>query len=272
MASNAPVQKGAALDTDRPSFLSRNQFLIYRLFSLAGLIPVGGYMAVHLAVNATVWMGVSVFQQQVNTIHSLGILLPLVEWVFIFLPMLFHAVVGVVIVTSGSFNTASYPLVRNYRYTLQRATGMIAFVFIVWHLWHMHHYGAVIGGGRFDPHHAASSAAIAVQSLPIKIFYVVGVLACCYHLANGTWTAGITWGVWTGKRAQYFASRICALVGIALFGVGMTALVGLNRVNVDEAQEIEARIEQVERTRRGEAPLLESARRDDAESAPSPTP
>ena len=27
-------------------------------------------------------------------------------------------------------------------------------------------------------------------------FYLVGVLCCVYHLANGLWTAGITWGLW----------------------------------------------------------------------------
>ena len=38
------------------------------------------------------------------------------------------------------------------------------------------------------------------------IAYVVGVLAACYHLANGLWTMGITWGVWTSPNAQSWAN------------------------------------------------------------------
>ena len=39
------------------TFLGRHQFLIYRLFSLAGLLPVGAYVVVHLLVNASVLAG-----------------------------------------------------------------------------------------------------------------------------------------------------------------------------------------------------------------------
>ena len=34
-------------------FLARNEFLLRRLHSLSGLIPVGAYMVVHLLTNAT---------------------------------------------------------------------------------------------------------------------------------------------------------------------------------------------------------------------------
>ena len=39
-------------DTATP-FLARHQFLIYRLFSLAGLVPVGAFLVVHLLTNAS---------------------------------------------------------------------------------------------------------------------------------------------------------------------------------------------------------------------------
>ena len=81
-------------------------------------------------------------------IHSLGPLLVPIEWAFIFLPMMFHAAVGFVIIANGLPNAGSYPYVSNVRYTLQRATGMIAFVFIVWHLWQLHALGKPFGGGN----------------------------------------------------------------------------------------------------------------------------
>ena len=101
--------------------------MIRRLHSLSGLIPVGAYMVVHLVTNATVLNGPGTFQGNVYKIHSLGNMLPLVEWTFIFIPILFHAIVGIWIVAGMNPNTSHYPYAANRRYTMQRITGMIAF-------------------------------------------------------------------------------------------------------------------------------------------------
>jgi succinate dehydrogenase / fumarate reductase cytochrome b subunit len=239
------------------SFLVRHEFLIRRLHSLSGLIPVGAYMCVHLLVNATVLDSAATFQAQVNRIHSLGALLPVVEWVFIFLPILFHAIIGVVIIRGGLPNTGNYPYAKNFRYTLQRATGMIAFAFIVWHVLHMHWMGEAVGGGKFDPHHAASSAgtALSLSSVLIPMAYAVGVISCVYHLANGLWTMGITWGVWTSAAAQRRANYVCIAFGLGLGAVGLGALGGFS--TMDEAQiqadrETEDRMEEAHRYMLGE--------------------
>ncbi len=127
-----------SVDSSKLTFLQRHEFLIRRLHSLSGLVPVGAYMVVHLTVNASIWNGAGTFQGAVYDIHSLGRLLPIVEWGFIFLPLLFHAILGVVIIQGGLPNHSSYPLKANIRYSLQRASGMVAFVFIMWHVFHMH--------------------------------------------------------------------------------------------------------------------------------------
>ena len=98
-----------------------------------GIALVDSNCVVHLLTNASVLGGPGAFQSRVNLIHSLGPLLVPVEWAFIFLPMLFHATVGFVIIANGLPNVGSYPYAGNVRYTLQRATGMIAFAFILWH-------------------------------------------------------------------------------------------------------------------------------------------
>ena len=196
------------------SFFYRNQFLIYRLFSLSGLIPVGAFLVVHLLTNASVLGGAGAFQSRVDMIHSLGPLLVPIEWAFIFLPMLFHATVGFVIIAGGLPNVGSYPYVGNIRYTLQRATGMIAFVFIIWHIMHLHWLGTPFGGGKFDPHHATSSAATALQPLGISLLYAIGVLSAVFHFANGLWTLGITWGLWTSPAAMRRASYLSIGVGV----------------------------------------------------------
>ena len=118
------------------SFYGRHEFLIRRIHSLCGLIPVGAYMVVHLITNASILNGVETFQNLVYQIHSLGKALWLIEWGLIFVPLIFHGVFGVVIIMGGKSNTSNYPRAANVRYALQRISGMIALLFIFYHVFH----------------------------------------------------------------------------------------------------------------------------------------
>ncbi len=231
------------------SFLARNEFLIRRLHSLSGLVPVGAYMCVHLLTNASLLGGASRFQANVNMIHNLGPILPVIEWVFIFSPIIFHAVVGVWIAASGHSNTHQYPFIANRRYSWQRITGYIAFVFIFVHVFHLHGWfhadwwlanvAEPLGMAQFRPYNAASTLAAAMTGIVWPIFYAVGVLACCFHLANGIWTAGITWGVWLTPAAQRRATVACTFFGCFLSIVGLSSLWAVKTTKIDEAIKIE---------------------------------
>jgi succinate dehydrogenase / fumarate reductase cytochrome b subunit len=256
------------------SWFGRNEFLIRRLHSLTGLIPVGAYMCIHLITNATTLGGPAFFQQNVDLIHSLGPALPIVEWSFIFLPLIFHAVFGVVIIRSGNPNLSSYHYVGNVRYFLQRATAWIALFFIAYHVFHMHgwiHHPALetkieaLGGHKFDPHHATSTAAVALQPFVMKLLYFVGVVSTVFHFANGLWTMGITWGVWTTAAAQKRANWICGAIGLGLTVVSLGALVGVSTTNVEAARAYEQALqESKDAVKKREAELLK-------QSQPQPT-
>jgi succinate dehydrogenase / fumarate reductase cytochrome b subunit len=244
---DSPSVSAASTAPAGPSFLVRHQFVIYRLFSLSGLVPVGAYLVVHLATNASVINGPMTFQEQVDRIQALGVVLPFVEWTFIFIPILFHAAVGWLIIAGAVPNANTYPHASNIRYTLQRATGIIAFAFIVFHVVQLHHFfgapfkeinGAKFGA-QFDPEHAASSAALALRPMWIKAIYAIGVLAVVYHFANGLWSQGITWGLWTSAAAQRRASWVSVVVGIVLTVVALSALVGMWTLDVDKAVQLE---------------------------------
>jgi succinate dehydrogenase / fumarate reductase cytochrome b subunit len=128
---------------------------------------------------------------------------------------------------------------------------MIAFLFIMWHVFHMHgwfHFAAwaevtePLGGARFRPYNAASTAADALKGVVVPILYTIGILSCVFHLANGIWTMGITWGVWVTPGAQRWANYVCGGFGVALAFVGMSALGGMMNVDVKEAERIEDKI------------------------------
>jgi succinate dehydrogenase / fumarate reductase cytochrome b subunit len=226
------------------SFFGRHEFLIRRLHSLTGLFPVGGYLVFHLATNAAILDGADAYQARVSQINALGpSTLVVLEWTFIFLPILFHAIIGLLIVLRGKRNIVNYPYEDNVRYTLQRVTGVIAFLFVFWHVFQMHGgfrnewwLDTVIrplGGGKFRSANGPASVAAAIQGHPLVIaFYLIGVPACVYHLANGLWSMGITWGVWTSPKAQRAAKVPCAAFGAILAIIGVGALLGFVRFPV----------------------------------------
>ena len=214
------------------SFFLRHEFLIRRIHSLTGIVPLGLYMCVHLATNASLLNGAETFQRAVYLIHAPGALLPLIEWGAIFTPLLFHAIIGIWIARSGKDNSSNYQFTSNRRYKWQRWTGVVALVYLFLHILHLHgwfhvdfYYRAInqIGFGVFRPYNAASTLAAAMDNWIWPPLYLVGILCCVYHLANGLWTSGITWGLWITPEAQKRATKFCTAFGLVLAVVSMSA-------------------------------------------------
>lgn len=235
------------------SFLVRHDFLLRRLHSLTGLVPVGAYMVVHLLTNSLTTWGVEPFQNAVYGIHALGPVLPIVEWGFIFGPILFHALFGVVLIYQGKPNVGNYHYTANWRYTLQRISGMVALLFIFAHVFHLHGWFHIdawlkyvaepLGGAVFRPYNATSTLAAAFQSsVIVPVGYTIGVLACVYHLANGIWTMGITWGVWVTPAGQRRAGYVCLAFGLGLLSVSLAAVSGPLMIDPAQAKIIEDRM------------------------------
>jgi len=221
------------------SFSERHHFFIRRLHSLLGIVPLGTFVLVHMSVNAMIGAGGPEYQKQVDRIHDLGPLLIPVEFIGIFLPLLFHALLGLKIWFSGRPNVSAYKYGANYRYTFQRISGGVAFVFIFFHLWQMHWLGNVFGGGMFDPHNAAQTTAAAIRTaywgVPASLLYGIGVLATVYHLANGIWTALITWGITVGPLSQRYAGYICTVFGVLVGLAGLSSIYNFRQYNDETA-------------------------------------
>jgi succinate dehydrogenase / fumarate reductase cytochrome b subunit len=217
-----------------PLLGGRQHFLLRRLHSLTGLI-FGGYLVVHLIVNATLIEGTvggnDVYQLQVDKIHALPFLWA-VEWIFIFLPIIYHTIYGIWIAFTGQPNVGSYGYAKNWFYLLQRISAGIIVLFLIFHVLGMK--GAFGHTLKFDPNNAAESAAAHFHSNPIVawVIYPIGILASCYHLANGFWTAGITWGLTVSNGSQRRWGYVCAALFVLTLFCGFLALIALMRHGV----------------------------------------
>lgn len=218
-----------------PGLLRRHHFLLRRLHSLSGVVPVGVFLINHLLTNSlTPWP--TSFDDEVDWIHSLPYLV-FIEFGLIILPLVFHAAYGVVIALQGQHNVTSYGYADNWRYTLQRVTGWIAVVFIAIHLLHFRlawlvgatSYPELVHNGM-TPYNAAAQGF--TQVLPTAlwmIIYAVGLTASVYHFANGLCTFCITWGITVGLRSRRYVSIAAAGLGAVLLIWGFMSLAGLGR-------------------------------------------
>ncbi|MFN3166221.1 MAG: succinate dehydrogenase [Phycisphaeraceae bacterium] len=235
-----------------PSFFARNHFLLRRLHSLSGILPVGVFVIAHLFTNAQlVWgqeegpEGHSVFQHEVDFIHSIPALL-FIE-IALWGSIAFHAALGLWYTFTGKHNVQHYKYKDNYRYTLQRITGIVALVFIFLHIatlrwrWDIFGWftpfwahGGVVNGEKIgeDVPMSIPYTAYALQTgLVVVLFYLVGVMSVVFHWANGLWTAAISWGVTTSEAAMRRWGYACAGLFVALTVFFLAAMGGALRYN-----------------------------------------
>jgi len=243
------------------SFLDRHDFLLRRLHSLTGVMPIGVFLMVHLTTNSSiVWgliaggahgeghAGVRTFQHEVNFIHSLPFLI-LIEVFGLWLPIAFHSVLGLYYATTGRGNTGRYRYQSNWRYSLQRISGYVGVVFIFYHVATLR-WGwtfLVPGGARWSAEYASSTLAMALRGgeamtamgLVVSIFYMAGVSLLVFHLANGLWTAAITWGLTISAAAQRRWGYVCAGLGAALMAAAWASVIGFATLDPAEARAVE---------------------------------
>jgi succinate dehydrogenase / fumarate reductase, cytochrome b subunit len=211
-------------DHTLPLLGGRNHFLLRRLHSLTGII-FGGYLVVHLIVNATIAQAGAVYQVQVQKIHDLPLLWAL-EWGLIYMPIIFHTIYGVWITFTGQPNNDRYGYGKNWFYLLQRISAGIILLFMVFHVLSLK-YGVFGASLTFDPLAAKETVYRHMNTWwPIAwVVYPIGILASTFHMANGFWAAGITWGLTVSAGAQKRWGWVCVVIFLVMFALGMIALI-----------------------------------------------
>ena len=196
-------------------------FLLRRLHSLTGIIPVGAFLFEHILIsNAAAIGGPTAYAHQVRFLASLPLVLAL-ELFGIWLPILFHALYGFYIWYGGQTNVADYPWAGNWMYSAQRWTGGIAFAYILWHTWTMRFTG-------IDLHvHAGASFGKVQEELfnPFLFaFYAVGLVCASWHFAYGIWLFAAKWGIVSGEQARRRFLAACLVFFLLMSIVGLASL------------------------------------------------
>ncbi len=101
---------------------------------------------------------------------------------------------------------------------LQRITGVFLVVFIAWHIFQTRVQKAL--GADVDYDMMAD-----ILSSPFMLaFYIAGVLAATFHLANGVWSFLVSWGITQSPRSQTIVTYISMAIFLVLSVIGVQAL------------------------------------------------
>lgn len=195
-------------------------FLWRKLHSLLGVIPIGAFLIEHLLSNFEALKGPAAYAAQVKFLNSLP-LVRVMEWVFIFLPILYHAIYGVYIWLRGKSNVVYYPWAGNWLYVAQRWTGIIAFAYIVQHVLRQRFMGVSL------PENPGAAFAKVQHELsnPIMLaVYVIAMIAVCWHFAYGVWLFAAKWGITPGETARRRFGWVCLVGGVLLAAMGLASM------------------------------------------------
>jgi succinate dehydrogenase / fumarate reductase cytochrome b subunit len=210
--------------------LSRT-FVLRKLHQLSGIVPLGLFLLEHFYTNSKALSGATDFNNAVKDLQSIPYIL-FVEIGGIFIPLIYHAVYGLVITIEARPNNLAYPYPRNWFYLIQRITGIILFFFIAFHVLNFR-FGMVPGLNHIsvaaNPEKAFGVVAGEFQIVWVFIIYMIGITATVWHLANGIWLFLVDWGITIGDRAQRLTGYACIAFGIVLLLVGINAAVAFIR-------------------------------------------
>jgi len=208
-------------------------FLLLKIHSLTGLIPIGLFLTFHLAINSLRTVGVYPYQWGIDVINNLPFLI-WIEISFIYIPLLFHSFMGFYITQVAKMNVIRYRYPRNWMYVLQRLSGAVVFVFLIYHM------GTTVVPKLWYGHHLFEAAPFLIDVMNQefatwtgRIIYLIGILSATFHFSNGLWAFCISWGIIVGPRAQRNASIVFMLFGGILTILGFATVLEFSLHPVD---------------------------------------
>jgi succinate dehydrogenase / fumarate reductase cytochrome b subunit len=197
-----------------------HSFLLRRLHSLSGIVPVGLFLIEHFVSNAFATNGPHAYGEQVKFLTGLPFV-PVLEFFGIYLPLAYHALYGFYIWFRGESNVSDYPWAGNFMYAAQRWTGGIAFLYIVWHTYTMRFTGIHL---LTEPHAAFHKVQVELQSPWAVAFYVIGITAASWHFAYGLYLFCAKWGITVSEKSRKRLAVVCFAIAVTFVAIGLATI------------------------------------------------
>jgi succinate dehydrogenase cytochrome b subunit len=199
-----------------PAAVPDRSYFWDKVHSLTGIVPIGAFLVEHFWSNSYALVSMGRYNQASYDLQTIPWRVP-VEAILIWIPILFHGFYGIYIWSKGKGNVGRYAYGANWMYVLQRWTGLIAFVFIGWHVY-MERF---LTQGR-----STYLDVVTTMSNPLYlVFYVVGILAVSFHFGNGLWQFSNKWGLVVGRKAQRKAAWVAGTIGVLCAVVGLLIII-----------------------------------------------
>jgi succinate dehydrogenase / fumarate reductase, cytochrome b subunit len=171
------------------------------MFTWMGVLPLGGFLIVHLAINAFALRGAGRFATVLGAVHrvpGLGVL----EACFILLPLAVHGAMGVWLVATQRPLATPRPYSPNMRVAM-RIAGIGVLAFLAMHLpeFRWRDAGERLGGSA-TADLLAADLSWTWQGLPWRaLAYLVGAGCAAFHFGVGFW------GLFAGSSQGQSSSR-----------------------------------------------------------------
>jgi succinate dehydrogenase/fumarate reductase cytochrome b subunit len=110
---------------------------------------------------------------------------------------------------------------------MQRVTGLLAFAFIIYHMYGFW-WKKLVGKMAAEDFYTrlCEQMSSTTGNFPLIAFiYILGIAASVYHFANGLWGFCFSWGITVSKRSQQMAAWVFGLVGVAIFCLGANTII-----------------------------------------------
>jgi succinate dehydrogenase/fumarate reductase cytochrome b subunit (b558 family) len=201
--------------------------VLRRLHSLTGILPLGVFLVLHLWTNAHALQGQRAFEDAYAARAAIPNLLVL-EVCAVWLPLLFHAALGLKLSARARPNLKAYPTSGQWGYVAQRASGVLLLLFLGLHVVEVR-LPELLGTRTPEDYHALLSAQLSSTvgpGVPLRaLVYLAGLAAACYHLSYGVYGFAFSWGLVGTRRAAHRVSIVAGVLGLALFLLGASTII-----------------------------------------------
>ncbi|HWZ86070.1 MAG TPA: hypothetical protein VN032_07715 [Thermoanaerobaculia bacterium] len=198
---------------------ARSRSLPRRLHAISGLVPVGAFLAFHLYANSAALRGPDAYDAVTRRLQHMPLAIVL-EVVLILLPLAYHGLYGLFVMALEPPGGAGAGPGRRGLSLFQRATGVLLFAFLLFHLWTTRLV-------QVRDHESLDLFRVmqALYASPwIRTAYVVGLLAATAHLSAGLWSFAGDWGLARNRAARVVVGILASALFVVLSAIGLRSL------------------------------------------------